>query len=97
MGGRLDHAAGIARRADTSPLTGKRDQVIVAAVSTAGASEAVGEDAAFEVTTEFPLDVGRSRPPRFVLRPFEPGGQMRLYGAVEHGAFRLATTIGGCA
>lgn len=59
-------------------------------VGVAGAGEAMGQDAAFEVTAEFPLHVGRRRAPRFVLRPFEPGSQMRLYRAVEDGAFGLA-------
>lgn len=52
----------------------------------------MGEDAEFEVAAEFPLAVGRRRAPCFVLRPFEPGGQMRL-----HGALGLAETIGGSA
>jgi hypothetical protein len=75
MRGSLDHAAGITRRADAAPLTGKGDQKIVPAAGAARAGEAVGEDAAFEVAAKFPFDMSRRR--------------------VEHGAFRLATTIGG--
>ena len=61
-------AAGIAGGADPAAIAGKRDQKVVTAISAAGPGEAVGEDAAFEVTEEFLLDVGRHQAARFILR-----------------------------
>jgi hypothetical protein len=67
MSSGLDHAAGVAGRADTASLAGQGDQKVVTAAGTSGAGEAVGQDAAFEIAAEFPLDVGRGRTARFVL------------------------------
>ena len=67
----------------------------MAAVGAAGPSEAVREDAAFQIAAEFPLDVGGRGAARFVLRQFEPGRQVGLHGAIEHRALGLAATIGG--
>jgi hypothetical protein len=101
MGGRLDHAADILLTTCTKgkpPALYRKTRPGSRGRSfRSGRGEAVSEDAAFEVTTKFSLDVGRHRPPRFVLRQFEPGGQMRLHRAVEHGTFGLAATIGGSA
>lgn len=73
MRGSLDHAAGITRRAEAAPLTGKGDQKIVPAAGAPRAGEAVGEDAALEVAAKLPFDMSRRRTARFILRQFEPG------------------------
>ena len=95
VGGGFDHAPGVAGRADAPAFTGIGNQIVVAAVGAAGPSEAVGEDAAFQIAAEFPLDVGGRGAARFVLRQFEPGRQVGLHGAIEHRALGLAATIGG--
>ena len=97
VGGGFDHAPGVAGRADAPAFTGIGNQIVVAAVGAAGPSEAVGEDAAFQIAAEFPLDVGGRGAARFVLRQFEPGRQVGLHGAIEHRALGLAATIGDCA
>ena len=56
MGGELGHAARVAGGADAPALAGERDQALVAAVLTAGASEPVRQDAAAQVSTEVLLD-----------------------------------------
>lgn len=61
MGGGIDPAERIARRADTATLAGKGKQEVVAAAVTEVAGETVGENAGFEVTAAFTLDVGRGQ------------------------------------
>ena len=46
---RLHHATGVARGADATALAGIGHKIVVPTVVTAGAREAVGKDAAFQV------------------------------------------------
>jgi len=57
MGGGLHDAPGVARGARAAPLARVRDQEVVLTLVTESAGETVGENAAFEVTAEFPLDI----------------------------------------
>ena len=95
MRGRLHHAAGSAGRAHAPTLAGIGDDKVVAAVSTAGAGEAVGQYAAFEVAAEFAFDECWRAPPRRVVVEFQPGRQMALHGSVEQRALGLPAAIGG--
>ena len=53
----LAHAPGVARGADTAALAGQGHKEVVPTVVAAGAGEAVGEDAAFQVFTKGLFDV----------------------------------------
>jgi hypothetical protein len=55
-GGDLAHASGVAGRTDAPALAGKRGQPLVAAVLTASPGEAMGQNAALEVSPEVALD-----------------------------------------
>ena len=59
MGGGLGHAPGVARWADTAAFAGEGHQVVMPAVITAGASEDVGKDAAFQIFAKGFLYAGR--------------------------------------
>ena len=48
VGSCFGHAPGAARGAKSAPLTGKRYQLLMGAVTAAQAQKAVGQDAAFE-------------------------------------------------
>ena len=65
----------------------------MAALVTAGAGEAVGEDATFEVAAEFAFDQCRRTPSLRVVVEFQPGRQMGLHGAVEQRALGLTAAI----
>jgi hypothetical protein len=56
--GGFDHATGGAGGADATAFAGVSHQEVVATIGAAGASEAVGENAAFEVAAEFAFDMG---------------------------------------
>ena len=85
MGRRRHHAPGVARGADAPALARERDQEVVPALPAAGAGEAVGKDAALQVTAELALDVGGYR---FITRAGqrEPGREVGLHGAVQQRA-----------
>ena len=52
------------------------------------------ENAAFEIAAELPLDIRRTGSALPTVEgEFEPGGEVRLHGAIEHGAFGPATAI----
>ena len=93
MGSGFHHAPGGTGRADTATLAGVGDEEVVPTVGTAGAGEAVGEDAAGEIAVEFPLDRRRCAAPGLVSLQCQPGRQMRLHGAVEQRAFGLAAAV----
>jgi len=54
---------GIELQADAATFAGKGNQVVVAALGAAGAGETAGENAAFELAAELPLDRSRGRFP----------------------------------
>ena len=60
---------------------------------TSGAGKAVGEDAAFEIAAEAALDVGRRRLTARPAGEFQPGGEMRLDGAIPQGLLGTAALI----
>ena len=66
-------------------------------VGAAGAGEAVSKDAAVEVAAEFPLGYRRRSLPGAVILKCQPGGKMRLHGAIKQRAFGLATAVDGAA
>ena len=69
----------------------------MSAVGAAGAGKAVGEDAAVEVAAEFPPGYRRCSLPGAVIVKCQPGGKMRLHGAIEQRALGLATAVDGAA
>lgn len=77
MGGSLHHATGGAGRTDAPALAGVGHQKVVPAVGAAGAGETVGEDAALEVTAEFPFGDGGCARPGAILLKRQPGGKMK--------------------
>jgi hypothetical protein len=56
VGSGFCHAPGAARGAKPTPLTGKRYQLLMGAVTAAQAQKTVGEDAAFEKGIELVFD-----------------------------------------
>ena len=67
----------------------------MATVGAAGASEAVGENAAFEVAAEFTLGQCRGMAAKAVVVQRQPGGEVCLDDAVENRAFGLAPVVNG--
>jgi hypothetical protein len=59
VGCSLGHAPGVARRADTTALTGEGDQEIVTALPAMRPRKVVGNDAALQVGTQLALGVRR--------------------------------------
>ena len=55
----------------------------------------MGEDAAFEVAAEFAFGQRRGLPALPVIMQRQPGGEVRLYQAIENGAFGLAAVVDG--
>ena len=56
------------------------------------------ENAAFEIAAELAFDMGWAGSAlAAIAREFEPGGEVRLHGAIEHGTFGPATAIDGSA
>lgn len=54
------------------------------------------ENPAFEIPAELALDMGWAGSALATIAgEFEPGGEVRLHGAIEHGAFGPATAIDG--
>ncbi len=67
----------------------------MAAVGAAGPGKTVGEVSAFGISPEFPLgDAGNSATDAVIVQ-LQPGGQMRLRGAVEQAALRVPPAIDG--
>ena len=68
------------------------------ALGTPGAGKAMRENAAFEIPAELAFDMGWAGSAlSTVTGEFEPGGEVRLHGAIEHGTFGPATAIDGSA
>jgi hypothetical protein len=57
----------------------------------------MGQNAAFEVAAELPLDVGRHRTaiPVAFAAPAQIGLEVRLYHPIEYGLVRTSPAIGG--
>jgi hypothetical protein len=55
--GGLRHVPIVARGTQSAPLAGEGDQGVTPTLRTAGACEAIGPDAAFEITPKLPLPV----------------------------------------
>ena len=95
MRGGFDHASGGAGGADATAFAGVSHQEVVATIGAAGASEAVGENAAFEVAAEFALGQCRGMAATAVVVQRQPGGEVRLDDAVETRTFGLAPVVNG--
>ena len=95
MGRRRHHAPAVARGADPATLAREGDQEVVAALSAAGAGDAMGKDAAVEVAAELPLHLFRHRPLVIVTVAAlgEPGLEVLLDAAIEHAPARSARPI----
>jgi hypothetical protein len=93
----LCHAPGVARRTQAAPFAREGDQEVVPAVRTSGAGEAVGENAALEVTAELPFHVGRHPLGIPVVVPCERevGLQVLLDHLVEGGSRGMTAVIRG--
>ena len=98
VGSGLGHAPGGAGGTDAASLAGEGHEKLVAAVGTAGAGEAVGENPAFEVLAQLVLHVGWYRLAVRVglARAREPGLEVVLDDAVENGTFGTAAAIHRC-
>ena len=95
MRGGLRHAPGIARRTDAASLTRKCDEKVSTALRAVGTSEAIGEDAAFEVASEIPLDIKWYRVPVPIAftRQHQVGLQVLLDDAIQDGLLGMATGV----
>jgi hypothetical protein len=101
MGGGFDHSPGVASGADTTALARIHEvgnEKIVTALGASSAGKAMRENAAFEIPAELAFDMGWTGSAlAAVAGEFEPGGEVRLHGAIEHGTFGPATAIDGSA
>jgi hypothetical protein len=98
MGGGFDHSPGVASGTDTTALARPGNEKIVTALGTPGAGKAMRENAAFEIAAELAFDMGWAGSAlAAVAGEFEPGGEVRLHGAIEHGTLGPATAIDGSA
>lgn len=89
------HSPSIAGRTDAASFAGEGDKEITTAIRAVGTGEAIGEDTAFQVASEVPLDIGRHRMsvPIAFMRQHQVGLQMVLDDAVEDGLLRTATGV----
>ena len=87
----------VVQEGQTPPLAGIGDEEVMSAVGAAGAGKAVGEDAAVEVAAQFPPGYRRCSLPGAVIVKCQPGGKMRLQGAIEQRAPGLVTAVDGAA
>jgi hypothetical protein len=87
----LRHAARAARGAESAALAAEIQQLVVAAVATAQAQEAVGRDAALEEGVELVLDELRQVGPGGHLCVGDEGGGLMLHQAVQRGPFQAVT------
>jgi len=60
---------------------------------TPGVGKAVGEDAAFEIAAEATLDIRRRRLAERTAGEFQPGGEVRLDGAIPQRLLGTAALI----
>jgi len=81
----------------SASLTRKCDEKVSTAIRAVGAGEAISEDAAFQVASEVPLDIGRHRMsvPIAFTRQHQVGLQVVLDDAVQNGLLRTATGVRG--
>ena len=95
MCGQGRHPSRGARGTHASSLAGKGNQEIMAAAWAAGASEAVGENAAGEIGTQLPLDSRRNRfAVRIRIAPLgQPSPQVLLHQSIQHRALGTAALI----
>jgi len=82
-------------RAHATAFAGKGDQEIVSAIPAAGAGEAVGEDAAFQIAAELPLHVLRHAVALPLLGQRQVGLEMALNSAVQRRVLGAAPAIDG--
>jgi hypothetical protein len=97
VGGGLGHAPSVARGADAAPLAGEGHQEIVSARGAAGPSEAVGQDAAFQVTPKLPFHVDGHPLAVPIVFPGqrEVGLQVLLHDPVQARSLGMAATVRG--
>ena len=96
VGGGLGHAPGVAGGTDTAPLAGESHQEVVTTLGAARPSKSMGQNAAFEVTSKLPLDVGRNRiiVPAFG-RKTQIGLEMFLDHPIQDRLGRISRTVYG--
>ena len=96
VGRRSGHALGVARRAGSSALAGKRDEEVVPTGGASGPSEAVGHDPAFEVAPELLLHMFRYAVTHGIglVGLGDVGLKVLPDDAVERGGLGVAPTIG---
>ena len=71
---------------------------MVTALGASGAGKTMRENAIFEIAAELTFDMGWAGSAlAAVAGEFEPGGEVRLHGAIEHGMLGPATAIDGSA
>jgi hypothetical protein len=90
---RLDHAPCVTGRAHAAALAGVGDEKFVLAGVTPGTDKAVGEDAALEIATEAALDIRWRRLASGPAGQFQPGGEVRLDGAIPQRLLGTAALI----
>jgi len=85
MSGSFDHSPGVASGTDTTALARLGNVKIVTALGTSGAGKAMRKNSAFKIPAELTFDRGWTRSAlAAVAGEFEPGGEVRLHGAIEH-------------
>jgi hypothetical protein len=94
LGRQGTHAAAPARGAEPPPLARERHDHLVRAARAAHVDAPVFQEAAAEIGPKLSNHEGRQAPTVGPGGAREEGVQMRLEGAVEDGALRLAALIG---
>ncbi len=89
------HAPRVAGRAHAATFAGAGDQEIVLALVTVSTSEAVSEDAAFEIAAKCSFDRGRRCFTALSAGEFRPGFEVGLNDASPQGPLGTATTWRG--
>ena len=98
VGRSFDHPPGVASRTDATALARAGDEKIVTALGASSAGKAMRENPAFEIPAELAFDMGWAGSTLAAIAgEFEPSGEVRLHGAIEHGTFGPATAIDGSA
>ena len=96
MGSGFDHLPGVAGGTDPTALTRPSNEKIMATIAASSAGKTMRENPAFEIPPELAFDMGwAGYALAAIAGEFEPGGEVRLHGAIEHGALGPATAIDG--
>lgn len=98
LGSGVDHSPCCARETDPATLARPGDAEVVSTIAASSAGKTMGQCPAFEIPPELAFAMGwAGYALPAIAGAFEPGGELRLHAATEHGTFAPAMPIDGCA